>query len=142
MENTIIENGAGGGASRDVAPDRVILVYDGSSGLRAMLVDVLKKSVGTEDCPLCEITHGPLGKRDAWRKCERRIGVIIEELHRDRLPQEWGLAQNALPCILGRVRDERPFVLVTRPEIEACGAEVDALARRLLSALTVSREAQ
>lgn len=25
-----------------------------------MLLDVVKKTVGREDCPLCEITYGPL----------------------------------------------------------------------------------
>jgi hypothetical protein len=46
-------------------PDRLILVYDGDSGLGAMLLDVVKKAVGREECALCEITHGPLGKRGA-----------------------------------------------------------------------------
>lgn len=49
-------------------PDRLILVYDADSGLGAMLLDVVKKAVGREDCPLCEITYGPLGKRSTWRR--------------------------------------------------------------------------
>lgn len=47
----------------DDQPDRVILVYDGDSGVRAMLMDVLEKATGREECALCEITYGPLGKR-------------------------------------------------------------------------------
>jgi hypothetical protein len=122
-----------------LVPDRVILVYDGHSGVRAMLLDVLRKAVGREDCPLCEITHGPLGKRDAWRRCERRLGVMVDALHRDQIPEAWSLSRAAVPCILGRVRDELPFVLVTRHQIEACGGEVHVLMERLQSTLVDPR---
>jgi hypothetical protein len=117
-------------------PDRLILVYDGDSGLGAMLLDVLKKAVGKEECALCEITYGPLGKRSAWRQCEARLGVIVDELHRDQLPADWGVSRAALPCVLGRVREERPFVLLTRDEISTCGGRVAILESRLLSALS------
>lgn len=111
-------------------PDRVILVYDGDSGLRAMLLDVVKKAAGREECALCEITYGPLGKRGAWRECEARLGVIVDELHRDQLPPEWAITREALPCVLGRVGTERPFVLLSKGEIEACGKRVDELDRK------------
>jgi hypothetical protein len=64
--------------------------------------------------------------------------VIVDELHRDQLPEAWGISRAELPCILGRVRDECPFILLTRDEIEACGAEVDALEGRLRRALSLS----
>jgi len=116
-------------------PDRVILVYDGDSGMRAMLLDVAKKALGREDCALCEITYSPVGKRGAWRACETRLGVVVDELHRDQLPAEWNLPRSALPCVLGRTGAERPFVLVTRDEIRACGGRVEALERVLTSAI-------
>lgn len=117
------------------APDRVILVYNGDHGLGALLLDVVKKAVGKEDCALCEIAYGPLGKRASWRRCEARLGVAVGELHRDELPEAWGIVRSELPCILGRSREERPFVLVTRVEIEACGGKVDALEERIKRAL-------
>lgn len=116
-------------------PDRIILVYDGDSGLRAMLLDVVKKAVGQEDCALCEITYGPLGKRDAWRACEKRLGVVVDELHRDEVPADWKLSRGALPCVLGRVGAGRPFILVTRDEIRACRGSVEAMERVLTNAL-------
>jgi hypothetical protein len=116
-------------------PDRVILVYDGDSGLRAMLLDVVKKAAGREECALCEITYGPLGKRGSWRECEARLGVIVDELHRDRLPPEWQIERTALPCVLGRVGTERPFLLLSRTEIAECARRVDELERRIVAAL-------
>jgi hypothetical protein len=122
-------------SSTNHRPDGVILVYDGDSGVRAMLLDVVKKAVGREECALCEITYSAVGKRSAWRKCESRLGVAVSELHRDRLPAEWGIARRELPCILARVRDERPFVLVSRDEISACRGSIEALERAVTTAL-------
>lgn len=116
-------------------PDRVVLVYDGDSGLRAMLLDAVKKAAGREECALCEITYGPLGKRGEWRACETRLGVIVDELRRDQLPAEWGVERDALPCVLGRVGTEPPFVLLGREQIVECGGRVDELERRIVVAL-------
>jgi len=123
---------------------RVVLVYNGDSGLAAMLLDAVKKAAGREDCALCEITYSPVGKRGEWAACERRLGVAVEELHRDRLPAAWGISRSALPCVLGRVGDERPFVLLGRADITACRGSVVELERRLRDALDASpaREAQ
>ena len=114
-------------------PDRLILVYDSENGIGALLLDGLKKTIGREDCPLCEITHGPLGKRSTWSACEARLGLIVDALHRNQLPPEWGIGAAALPCILARVQDERPYVLVSRSELEACCGQPDALERQLLN---------
>lgn len=119
-------------------PDRLILVYDGDSGLRAMLLDVVKKAAGREECALCEITYGPLGKRDAWRQCEKRLGVAVEELHRDVLPAAWRIAPEQLPCVLARAGEEAPFVLVSKSEIVACDRSVERLERRIEDALAAA----
>ena len=124
------------GHPRVQRPDRLILVYDADSGLGAMLLDVVKKVIGKEDCALCEITYSPLGKRSSWRACESRLGVAVDELHRDQLPAEWGVSRADLPCVLGRAGEERPFVVVTREEIASCGGRVSALEERLVAALS------
>jgi hypothetical protein len=118
-------------------PDRLILVYDGDSGLGALLLNVVKKTVGREECALCEITYGPLGKRGTWRACETRLGVMVDELHRDQLPDAWGVSRTDLPCILGRVETGRPFVVVPREEILSCRGRVGALEAKLVVALAI-----
>lgn len=123
-------------------PDRLILVYDGDSGLGAMLLDVVKKTVGREDCALCEITYGPLGKRGAWRACEARAGLLVDELHRYQLPDDWGISPTELPCVLARSQAERPFVLVPRDEIVACRGRIETLERTLTVALSAHGDAR
>jgi hypothetical protein len=115
--------------------DRVILVYNADGGVAALLLDVVKKAVGREDCALCEITYGPLGKRRAWASCEARLGIPVEELHRDQVPASWGIAPSELPCILGRAASATPFVLVSRAEIAACHRSAERLERRLRAAI-------
>jgi hypothetical protein len=122
--------------------ERVILVYDGDSGVRALLLDVVKKAIGREDCPLCEITYGPLGKRRAWSACASRLGVAVEELHRDQLPAAWEIARDDLPCILARAGDEAPSVLLTREAIVSCRSSVEQLDRELRAALAAAQESR
>jgi hypothetical protein len=119
--------------------DRLILVYDGDSGVRAMLADVLKKLVGREECALCEITYSPVGKRRAWAACERRLGLIVDEIHRDQIPRAWRISRTQLPCVLGRSGEEMPFVLLTRDEIVVCQASVERLERRIGEKLGAAR---
>jgi hypothetical protein len=124
------------GSAAPQKPDRLTLVYDGQSGLGAMLLDVLKKAVGREECPLCEITYSPVGTRKAWRDCKARLGMVVDELHRDQLPDAWNISRSELPCILARVGEELPRILVSRDEIISCRGSVDALERKLLASLS------
>ena len=121
--------------------DRIILVYDADSGVAALLLDVCKKLFGREDCALCALTYSPVGKRRAWSACAKGLGVAVEELHRDRLPADWGIARGELPCILGRAGEARPFRLLGRAELEACHGRVDELERRLRARLDTPAQA-
>jgi len=114
---------------------RLTLVFDADSGLLNLCRDAFKKAVGREECALCEITYGPLGRRRAWAACAARLGVAVEELHRDELPASWGIARAALPCVLASAGEATPVVLLGRDELAACGGRVEELDRRLRAAL-------
>lgn len=116
-------------------PDRLILVYDADGGAFAMVLDAMKKAVGKEDCPLCEVTYSPLGKRRSWQACERRLPIPVEERHRDQLPDDWGIPRTALPCVLARTGRAPPVVLVARPEIAGCRGDAAALEGLIATAL-------
>jgi hypothetical protein len=118
--------------------DSLMLVYDADAGLGAMLLDVVKKAVGREDCALCEITYSPLGKRRAWKACQARLGLEVRELHRNELPPRW---RGDLPCVLARAGAGDPFILVRRDEIAACGGSPEALEGRIRKALADRRRA-
>jgi hypothetical protein len=111
------------------APARLFFVYNSASGPFAMLADAVKKAAGIEECALCEITHGPLGKRGDWARCERGLGVPIEIVHRDEVPPAWKIDVGALPCVLSDSGDDRPRVLLDKDEIASCAGNADALER-------------
>ncbi len=122
-----------------MTPDRVLLVYDADHGLAATLVDVVKKALGREDCALCEITHGAVGKREAWRRCEAALPVPVVGMHRDEVPAHWLLPP--LPCVVAQRGGDDPVVLVDRAAIEALrsgGAHALADAIRAALALGMS----
>lgn len=114
--------------------ESLVFVYDGASGLAAMALDVLKKLAGREECPLCEITYSPTGKRSTWRECERRLGMPVEEMHRDELPSSWGVSLEALPCVIVK-RGGSQRIVLGREDIVRCGGRPDALERALRDAM-------
>ena len=83
---------------------------------------------------LCEITYTPIGKRRAWVERAQRIGVIVDELHRDEIPEAWGIVRTELPCVLARVGGAKPSVFLGREEIAAWRGSVEELARSIVAA--------
>jgi len=69
----------------------------------------------------------------------KRLGIIVDELHRDRLPDAWGINRDQLPCILARTGEEMPFVVVSRDEIGTCRASIERLERRIGDALQAAK---
>jgi hypothetical protein len=122
--------------------ETLLLVYDADGGLRAKLLDAVKKAVGREECALCEITYSPVGKRRAWASCEARLGVPVRELHRDEIPAAWGIARRELPCILLQSGVATPTILLQRAAIQQCGGDVEALEAQLVHALAAARSAE
>ena len=61
---------------------------------------------GREECALCEITYSPVGKRRAWTACAKRLGLVVDELHRDSLEFARFWDEHA---VLGREGGERSF---------------------------------
>jgi hypothetical protein len=116
--------------------NRLILVFDADSGLAAMLLDVAKKAVGREDCALCEITYGPLGKRRSWAACEARLGLEVVERHRDELPVEWEIPRTELPCVLLDRGGARPEILLNRAAIASLDRNAERLERAIRDALS------
>jgi len=122
--------------------ETLLLVYDADSGLRAKLLDAVKKAVGREECALCEITYSPLGKRRAWTACEARLGLPVREVHRDEVPAAWGIGRHALPCILLQSGAATPTVLLHRSAIQQCGGDLDVLETQVVHALAVARSTE
>jgi hypothetical protein len=107
--------------------ERLVLVYDADGGLLGELTYVLGKLRGTAHCALCDVTHGPIGEKRAWRACRSSLGVPVDQRHRDELtPEQARACAGVLPCVLASAGD-RWLRLVDPARIEACRGEVEAL---------------
>jgi ubiquinone biosynthesis protein UbiJ len=110
---------------------QIVVVYDADAGVLGEARYLIGKLRGTAKCALCEITHGALGERVAWRECREELGAIA--LHRNELDADQRAAATELPCVIAR--DDREWrMILGREEIEACAGRVDALRRAIQKA--------
>lgn len=116
-------------------PTRLLLLYRGDGGVIPAILDVLKKSVGVEECPLCHSTFGPTGMKRAWRACEQSLEIPVEHLHRNEVPRDWQVREEDLPCILVERAGGRA-VLVDRTAIAACAGSSERLEEAVRAALS------
>ena len=104
----------------------LVFVYAGDSGVVNGLVHYVHKIVSpsTYECHLCSLTDGALGRRGAWSRALAELAPDATFLHRDELQRQYGM-QPPLPAVF-TLRDGRLDLLISKPEIEACG-DLDAL---------------
>ncbi|MEM7395057.1 MAG: hypothetical protein AAF492_22225, partial [Verrucomicrobiota bacterium] len=78
-----------------------------------------------------DLTHGTFGERNSWKSCKQEIGVPIEYLHRDEIPQNLqDVVGDQIPSVVARTNGS--FVLLLKPEvIGRCKGNVSDLKGRL-----------
>ena len=115
--------------------DRLVGVYDADGGLFGDLRYAVGRVRGTAHCALCDLTHGGLRERPAWRRLRDRLGVPVDLLHRDERDDRLrAAADGRVPCIVAIAGDD-VVPLLGPDELEACEGDLDELERRLLAAL-------
>ena len=113
----------------------LIGVYNANGGLTGELAYVTGKLFGTAHCALCDITHGWVSEKSAFKECKTSLDRPLKTLHINE--QEADLAAftaNQTPCVVGRTEDG--FVMLLDAEaLEACHKSVDAFRAALDKAL-------
>ena len=112
--------------------ERLIFVFDASSGKLGAWVDSAKKALMMKGCALCTITHGILGEKSEWQDCKTQIGVPIDYYHRDDMPSPVAaVASKLLPCVVAVVEGGDYQLLVGPDVLERCKGSVADLKSRL-----------
>ena len=114
---------------------RLTGVYDAEGSLLGELRYVVGTSLRRRHCALCDITHGRLREKAAWRAARATLPVPFAAVHLDeRDPEQRAASEGRTPCVLahtaGGVR-----VLLGPAELDRCGGDPDALAAALRRAL-------
>ena len=113
---------------------RLIGVYDADGGLRGELAYLAGKIAGRH-CSLCDITHSPVRRRQAWDAYAAGLPVPFELLHRNERTADVRAATTGKePCVVARTDDGR-VVLVLDSDRLVEAAAVPGLARALDRAL-------
>jgi hypothetical protein len=110
--------------------ERLYVVYNADSDWWSLLVDVVRKFAGRDECPLCTLTHGATGERSSWQECKQSLGVPVEAVHRDELTPPLRALDAPLPFIA--VEASRKLeVLLDKTAVLALEGNTDALERAL-----------
>lgn len=114
---------------------RLTGVYQADGSLIGELRYVVGTVFGQAHCSLCDITHGRVRQKAAWRDERDRLPVPFRAVHLDeRTPEEVEASDGHTPCVLAH-STEGISVLLGPQDLDACGGEPAALAAAITRAL-------
>jgi len=110
-------------------------VYDADGGLAGELRYVVGHLLGRLECALCDITHGPLRRKQDFDELRERLGVPFDLVHRnERSPEVEAATGDALPCVVA-VHDGAVTSVMGRAELAKCDGDVARFGTALLVAI-------
>ena len=116
-------------SSPDAAPlpriVRLVGVYDADSTIRGELAYWVGARLGRRHCSLCEITHGSVRERPAWRVCQAGLPVPFDTFHRDDQPDRIrAVASGRTPVVVAET-DSEHVLLLGPSDLDACDGSID-----------------
>jgi hypothetical protein len=106
---------------------RLVGVYDADHTIRGELTYFVGARLGRAHCALCDITHGLLTEKSAWRSCRDGLPIPFDTFHRDDQPAEVRVAlDGAAPAVVG-VTDGGVVLLLDGLALDACDGNPEAL---------------
>ncbi|MFC0098567.1 hypothetical protein ACFFKH_13665 [Micromonospora marina] len=111
-------------------------VYHADGGIRGELAYVVGKLLGRTRCGLCDVTHGPVRRKQQWDDLVARLGVSFHLVHLDeRDSAVRDVSQGATPCVIAHT-DAGPILVLDPGEVDAAKGDVETFAELLRHALT------
>lgn len=108
------------------AIDRLSIVYNARGGIVGDLAYAIGRRRGSAHCALCEVTHGRIREKPAWRAFRLSLAVPVAVYHLNDRPVALGqLGGGVAPLVAAHVGAET-VVLLGPDELEAIGGDVQA----------------
>lgn len=111
--------------------DRLLFIFDADSGVLDAVVDSARKLLRIGGCALCAITHGLATEKGEMRACRDELGVPVDYVHKDEIPDHLRPLCPELPCVIATTGDD-DILLLRRETIERCRGSVADLRGKLL----------
>jgi hypothetical protein len=113
------------------AIDRLSIVYNARGGIVGELAYAIGRRRGTVHCALCEVTHGRVREKPAWRAFRSGLAVPVDAYHLNDRPAGLSrLAGGIAPVVAAHIGAE-VRVLLGPDELEAIGGAVDSFSTAL-----------
>lgn len=110
---------------------RFVGVYDADHTVLGELAYFVRARTGSGHCGLCDITHGLVREKAAWRACRADLGVPFDTFHRDDRPADVRAASSGeAPVVLAEVAgpDGGELVVLLRPpDLHRCAGSIEAM---------------
>ena len=102
-------------------------VYDADSTLRGELTYWIGARLGRRHCSLCEITHGSIRQRPAWKQCQAGLPLPFDTFHRNDQPASIRAATYDQAPVVVAVTDDGSVLLLSPAELAACDGSIELL---------------
>lgn len=106
---------------------RLVGVYHADGTLRGELTYFVGARLGRAHCSLCDITHGAVRERAAWKQCKAGLPVPFDTYHRDDQPHAVRAGTGDTTPVVVAETDRGVVTLVGPVELDACGGSIHAL---------------
>ena len=114
---------------------RLVGVYDADGTALGELSYFVKARLGKAHCALCDITHGAVRERAAWRACRETLPVPFDAVHRDEQPTAVAAAGGgALPLVAAELDDGGVVVLLRPDDLRRCEGSPQRLVEAAVAA--------
>jgi hypothetical protein len=117
-----------------MAIEHLYMVYDADAGVRGEVAYVFGKLRGRH-CGLCDITHGTLREKPAFRDLACSLAVPVDVWHRNEQTADVAaFTRGITPCVVGRSAVGLE-VLLDAGDLERLDGDVDRFGAALAAAL-------
>ena len=110
-------------------------IYNAEGSLSGEVAYFLGKLAGTRHCALCDITHGIIREKKAFKEAKSNLAIPFETLHLDELDETMSEFTEDAACILA-LSSGSAKLFVTNDELQSCNGNVDALLHLIRSRLS------
>ena len=115
---------------------RLVGVYDADGTALGELSYFLRARAGRAHCALCDITHGAVRERAAWRASRSTLPVPFVTYHRDEQPAAVRTAgAGAPPFVAAELVDGEAVLLLSAGDLQRCGGSPERLVEAVGAAL-------
>jgi hypothetical protein len=120
----------------------LIGVYKADGGLLGEISYFFGHLVGVRSCSLCDITHSPVKKKNAFKVFEKRLsekhGIGIKLVHlNERTEAELAASKGREPCVLLQYEDGSISMFLDYVELKAAGGSVQSFEKLVESRLAI-----